>query len=151
MRFQNGLIKTWAPQLMDFHASKGTVHKRRQQFLTVSLFWHPLPRVTPVFEFEGDELICLLLNLVLFLKMNLTALDFLLWMDLICEWYKNKIIFGSYNRMYFSFRKTTLRFVSGFHLHQMPTGVWLILSIEKFRNSINYEINYKRMIKPSFK
>ena len=26
-------------------------------------------------------------------------------------------------------------FVSGFHLHQMPTGVWLILSIEKFRNS----------------
>ena len=30
-----------------------------------------------------------------------------------------------FNIIYFSFRKTTLRFVSGFHLHQMPTGVWL--------------------------
>ena len=32
--------------------------------------------------------------------------------------------------MYFSFRKMTLRFVSGFHFHQMPTGVWLILNWE---------------------
>ena len=28
--------------------------------------------------------------------------------------------------MYFSFTRMTLRFVSGFHLHQMPTGVWPI-------------------------
>ena len=37
----------------------------------------------------------------------------------------NMILFSEiqYNRMYFSFTRMALRFVSGFHLHQMPTGV----------------------------
>ena len=35
--------------------------------------------------------------------------------------------------MCFSFRMTTLRFVSGFHFYQMPTGVWLILNVENFK------------------
>ena len=34
-------------------------------------------------------------------------------------------LFDTYNRVYFSLRKTTFWIVSGFHLHQMQTGVWL--------------------------
>ena len=37
--------------------------------------------------------------------------------NLLCD-----LCFIYYNIVYFSFRKTTLRFVSGFNLHQMPTG-----------------------------
>ena len=35
----------------------------------------------------------------------------------------NLMRYFTLNRVYFSFTRTTLRFVSGFNLHRMPTGV----------------------------